>query len=91
MAGVFSELERKTIGQRTSDALQTLKANGQRLGRPIELPDDVRQRVTNERAEGRSLRSIASGLTTDGIPTARNRTWHASTVKAVLESTALDR
>jgi len=89
MAGVFSELERKMIGQRTSDALQALKANGQRLGRPIELPDHVRQRIVDERAEGRSLRSIAQRLTSDDIPTARGRTWHASTVKAVLDSVNL--
>jgi len=90
MAGVFSELERKMIAQRTSDALQALKANGQRLGRPIELPDHVRQRIADERAEGRSLRLIAQRLTSDAIPTARGRTWHASTVKAVLDSVACD-
>ena len=55
MAGVFSELERKMIGQRTSDALQALKANGHKLGRPIELPQHVRQRITDEHAAGRSL------------------------------------
>jgi len=86
MAGVFSELERKMIGQRTSDALQALKANGHRLGRPIELSEDVRQRIVEERNNGLSLRSIAAGLTEDGIPTARGATWHASTIRAVLTS-----
>jgi len=90
MAGVFSELERKMIAQRTSEALQALKANGQRLGRPIELPESVRQRITDERSHGHSLRFIAKRLTIDGIPTARDRTWHASTVKAVLDSVAGD-
>jgi len=52
MAGVFSELERKMIGQRTSDALQALKASGRRLGRPVEQTDDVRQRIAAEHAEG---------------------------------------
>jgi len=90
MAGVFSELERKMIGQRTSDALQALKANGKRLGRPIELPQHIRQRIANEYTSGASLRTIASGLTADGVSTARGGKWHASTIKAVLDSVAAD-
>ena len=90
MAGVFSELERKMIGQRTSDALQALKGNGRRLGRPVETQDATRQRIAAERAKGKSLRAIAEGLTADGISTARGGAWHASTVKAVLTSLALD-
>ena len=90
MAGVFSELERKMIGQRTSDALQALKANGRRLGRPVSLEDETRLRIAAERAEGRSLRAIAEGLTADGIPTARGGAWHASTICRVLDSVALD-
>lgn len=34
MAGMFSELERKMIGQRTKDALAAKKAQGMELGRP---------------------------------------------------------
>jgi len=91
MAGVFSELERKMIGQRTSDALQALKANGHKLGRPVELPEAVRQRIAAEDLAGQSLRTIALGLTTDDVPTARGGKWHASTVRAVLKSIELQR
>jgi len=90
MAGVFSELERKMIGQRTSDAMQALKASGHRLGRPIEQAADVRRRIAAERSDGRSLRSIARGLNADCVPTARGGTWHASTICRVLDSIALD-
>jgi DNA invertase Pin-like site-specific DNA recombinase len=90
MAGVFSELERKMIGQRTSDALAALKANGRRLGRPVELHEAVRIRIASERAQGESLRAIAGSLTEDGIQTARGGAWHASTVRAVLQSLDLD-
>jgi len=86
MAGVFSELERKMIGQRTSDALQALKASGRRLGRPVEQTDDVRQRIAVEHAEGRSLRSIANDLNAENVPTARGGNWHASTIRRVLDS-----
>ncbi len=90
MAGVFSELERKMIGQRTSDALQALKANGRRLGRPIEQAQDVRARIADEHADGRSLRAIAETLNTERVPTARGGRWHASTIRRVLDSVALD-
>lgn len=40
-----------------------------------------------EREEGRSLRNIADGLTSDGIATAQGgKAWHASTVSKVLAS-----
>jgi len=90
MAGVFSELERKMIGQRTSDAMQALKASGRRLGRPVEQTDDVRSRIADEHAQGRSLRSIATDLNTDEVATARGGKWHASTIRRVLDSLALD-
>lgn len=90
MAGVFSELERKMIAQRTSDAMQALKASGQRLGRPVEQSKVARHRIATERKGGRSLRSIAAGLNEDDLPTARGGRWHASTIKRVLDSLALD-
>jgi len=90
MAGVFSELERKMIGQRTSDALQALKANGHKLGRPTELPQHVRERIVAERDGGLSLRAIAAALRADGVPTARGANWHASTIQAVLVSVDRD-
>lgn len=90
MASIFSEVERNLIGERTSAALQVLKAQGQRLGRPITLDDDVRVRITRERAEGRTMQSIADGLTADGVPTARGGRWYPSTIRRVLESVALD-
>lgn len=90
MASVFAELERKMIGQRTSDALQALKTSGKRLGRPVELDETVRRRIAMENDEGRSLRSIAAGLNAEQIPTARGATWHASTVSRVLKSLAID-
>jgi len=91
MSGVFAELERKMIGQRTSAAMQAMKTNGVRLGRPVALPADVRARVAAERTEGRSLRAIAADLNAENVPTARGGSkWHASTVKAVLASLDLD-
>src|SRR3954469_521127 len=85
----FSQLERRLIGQRTREALAVKKAQGVRLGRPPALPEVVMSRITSERATGRSLRAIAEGLNADGVATAQGgRAWHASTVRAVLNSRA---
>ena len=90
MSGVFAELEREMIGQRTKDALAALKASGRRLGRPVELAPAVRARIADEHARGDSLRAIADRLTTEQVPTARGGRWHASTIRGVLHSLALD-
>lgn len=96
MAGVmatFAQYERRLIGQRTRDALAVKRAQGVRLGRPVALPANVRARVVRLRhRHGWSLTRIAARLNSEGVPTAQGgRTWHPSTVAAVLRSVALDR
>jgi len=88
--GSVAQWERRIIGQRTSEAMQAMKARGVRLGRPVELDGDVRLRIATERAAGRSLRAIAGDLNTEAVPSARGGKWHASTVRAVVDSLALD-
>lgn len=80
-----SQYERRLIGQRTRDALAERKAQGVRLGRPLQIPSPVVTRIRTERDAGRSLRTIAAGLSADGVPTARGgNTWSSSTVQRVL-------
>ena len=84
---IFAQFERRLIGQRTRDALAVKKAQGVRLGRPRTMPDSVRGRIRQEREQGRSLPSIATGLNSDGIPTAQGGSrWHPSTVSAALKA-----
>jgi DNA invertase Pin-like site-specific DNA recombinase len=86
-----SQWERRIIGARTADALQARKAQGVRLGRPVTLPDEIRDRIATERAEGASLSAIARTLTAEGVPTARGGAkWYPSTVRAVVQSLDLD-
>lgn len=87
----FAEYERRIIGARTSAALQQLKAQGKRLGRPRVMPQEVTERIVSERQEGRTLAAIAANLNADGVPTARGGSkWYPSTVKAVIVSAELD-
>lgn len=87
----FAEYERQLIGARTSAALQQLKAQGKRLGRPRTLPAEVTERVVRERSTGMTLAAIARGLNADAVPTARaGACWYPSTVRAVLRSCELD-
>ncbi|PUA82191.1 recombinase family protein [Nocardioides currus] len=87
----FAEYERQLIGARTSAALQQLKAQGKRLGRPRTLPAEVTARIVAARSEGQTLAAIAEGLNRDGVATARGGArWYPSTVRAVLSSADLD-
>jgi DNA invertase Pin-like site-specific DNA recombinase len=87
----FAQFERQIIGQRTRDALAVKKAQGVRLGRPRQLPQQVVDRVVSASATGRSLRSIAEELNGEQVQTAQGGArWYASTVRAVLASNALD-
>lgn len=82
-----AQYERRLIGQRTREGLAAKRAAGVRLGRPSALPREVVERVVTERRDGRSMRVIAEGLTTAGIPTARGGAeWRVSSAEAVLKS-----
>ena len=81
-----AEHERRLIGERTKEGLRAAKRKGVRLGRPVVLPDSVRQNVVQLRQQGVSLRGIAERLNEAGTPTAHGgKRWYASTVRNVLE------
>jgi len=83
----MAQYERRIIGQRTRDALAARKARGERHGIASVLPTDLIARIVDEHHAGRSYRTIGADLETDGVLTAKGRTtWHASTVKMVLDS-----
>ena len=85
MTAAFSHYERRLIGARTRDALAAKRAQGVRLGRPPVISAAIAVRIRDERAQGRTLRSIAAGLTADAVPTARGgAAWSTSTVQSVL-------
>ncbi|HEX4100516.1 MAG TPA: recombinase family protein [Pseudonocardiaceae bacterium] len=80
-----AQYERRLISQRTKEGLAAKRAQGVRLGRPSVLPVEVVARIAADHRAGASLRTIAAGLSADGVTTARGgSTWHASAVRAVL-------
>lgn len=62
MIGVFAELERNMCSERTKAALAVLKANGQKLGPPIKIGNEIKSKVLNLRNENMSIRLIAQKL-----------------------------
>ncbi|ABL80605.1 Resolvase, N-terminal domain [Nocardioides sp. JS614] len=87
----FAEYERQLIGTRTSAALQQLKMQGVRLGRPRKTSIETLSRIARQRDAGETLAAIAGGLNRDGVPTTRGGAkWYPSTVRAALESMKLD-
>ena len=94
MAGVMAsaaQWERRIIGVRTREGLAAKKAQGVRLGRRVDLPAVVRDRIAAQREAGATLAAIAGSLNSDGTPTAQGgASWHPSTVRAVLASLERD-
>ena len=100
MAG-FAQFERDLTAERTTAALAHKKANGAAysptpFGKTREgdalLDNEEEQgiitRIRAWREEGFSLRGIASRLNDEGVSTKQGRTWHASTVRYILNNAA---
>jgi len=84
MMATFVQLERRLIGQRTSEALQAKRARGESISRPT-VPPKVHRRITRLRRRGWTLQRIADKLNTDGVPTARGGAeWRPSSVASAL-------
>ena len=99
MMASISQWEREVIGERTSAALQHLKAQGQHVGAPglgfemvdgqkVENPEELGTlaRIAELHAEGLVLREIATCLTVEGHKTKRGGAWHAKTVARALKA-----
>jgi len=102
MLGVFAQLERDTISERTRDALAMKSRLGEYLGspplgfkategrlEPVEAELDVVRRVRELHRKGRvraTLRKVAEELNKEGLRTKRGRRFHASTVSYLLNN-----
>lgn len=86
-----AQWERRTIGLRTSEALQAKKRAGYRLGRPVVVSPGTRASIGGWWAAGCTAAAVAGHLNRAGVPTAHGGDrWYASSVRAVVRSLALD-
>lgn len=99
MIGVFAQLERDIIAERTKDALRYKKENGERLGAPslgfqvidgeaIENKDEIEtlHYIKTLRLEGLTYRAIADRLNEEEIPTKKGGKWYNSTVQYIIKN-----
>ena len=80
-----AELERSLISERTRAAMAEAKRRGVHCGRARVMPDEVRTRILEAHAAGRSLNAIARDPNADEVPTAHGGArWYAGTVRRVV-------
>jgi DNA invertase Pin-like site-specific DNA recombinase len=85
VVSVFSELERKRIGERTKEALAVKKAEGVQLGRPASISPQLAKRIVRMPKQGMTLQAICDVLNDEGVPTARGgRMWRPTSLRTVL-------
>jgi DNA invertase Pin-like site-specific DNA recombinase len=99
LLAVFAQYERRLISTRVKEGLAQREAEGwaptarnpegRRPGRPRLLAADTVRRIRTDHASGISLNRIAAALNEEDVPTATGGRWHASTIKAVIESKSL--
>lgn len=93
-----AQWEREAIGERTSTALQYKKAQGEHVGRvpfgftlvegklaPIEEEGSIAVMAQELRANGATLKQIASELNARQITTRTGNQWHPTSIKRILE------
>ena len=80
----LAEMERDLISERTTDAMQHLKASGKVYCRPVFNDIAILTRMQQEHSQGVSYHGIADGLNADHVPTVRGGQWRANTVRQLL-------
>jgi len=85
----LAEMERGIIAERQKDVHKDRRARGVvwgvDMGPKNKTPEEIKQRISDERAAGNSYRKIADGLNRDEVPTQNGRKWYPTTVKNLLD------
>jgi DNA invertase Pin-like site-specific DNA recombinase len=92
-----AQWERETIGERTSQALQHKKAQGEHIGgvgfgykvtakKLVQSKEhETVAAIVEMRGQGMTLTAIADQLNAEGIKTARGGQWYAKTVSNIID------
>lgn len=87
MLAVFSQWERRMIGQRTKDALAVKRKQGVQLGRPRVVDPITRRRIKTLRSRGWSFGRIAAKLNEERVPTGHGGArWYPATVSKIVSA-----
>lgn len=85
----LAEMERGIIAERAKDIHKDRRNRGIVWGKDMgpmnKTPEEIKERIVEERLKGNSLRKIAEDLNSDNIPTQNGKKWYAMTVKNVLD------
>jgi DNA invertase Pin-like site-specific DNA recombinase len=84
MLAVMNQLERELIAERTREAMQHLKAQGERYCHAVFDDAAVLAVMQQHRAAGRSYAAIAHELNAAGIPSTLGGQWLANAVRRIL-------
>ncbi len=100
LMGAMAQMERDLISERTIDALQYKKSQGQRLGAPSlgmkvvngEISEDgdgvkTLNRISELRESGLAYYRIADVLNAEGYKSTRGGKWHAASVRYIVTNT----
>ena len=95
MLAAVAQLERRLASQRTKDALATMKARGERLGRPVS-PETMKagaRAIELRRRGGKAAKwaAIARRLNADQYSTPKGGQWTGQQVRRAVESVRLSR
>jgi DNA invertase Pin-like site-specific DNA recombinase len=79
-----SRWERMRLSERTRNGLRAARMSGKSTGRPAVTDNlDLKERITQMRAQGMTLQAIADRLNEEGVPTVRGGAkWRHSSVQA---------
>lgn len=85
----LAEMERSIISERQKDVHSHRRSQGKvwgvDLGPKKRLPQEVLDRIYDEKAAGTSMNGIARKLNAEGIPAAYGGKWAAGSIKYVLD------
>jgi site-specific DNA recombinase len=98
---VLADFERDQLSERTSNALQHKKTQGETISRdpfgyasddgklvPVPQEQAALKTIVDLRSAGMGARKIAHYLNDQGIPPKRGRVWHPSSVASVLKTSS---
>ena len=85
----LAEMERGIIAERQKDVHKDRREKGLKwgvdLGPKSRISEELYERIRKYRESGMSYKSIADRLNKDGVKTAFDKKWHATTVKNYLD------